>query len=293
MKVGVILKIEGTNESAPRYPAVRALARQAEAEGLDSIWLYDHFLFREEAGPKGQWESLSFLAALAEATARVTLGTIVAAAGFRNPALTTKIATAIDEISGGRFVLGLGAGWNRDEFDAFDIPYDHRVDRFEEALSIIAPLLREGHVDFRGDYHAAPGAVDLPRGPRAAGPPLMIGATGPRMLRLAARFADWLNTGIDPADPAPRLAEIAAACADVGRDPATLALTAPVWITFPDLGPIPPHMRESALPDVAGAADRLAAYAEAGVAHAMVDLEPNIPAALSRLAEAAALVATR
>jgi hypothetical protein len=118
---------------------------------------------------------------------RVELGTLVACTAFRNPALLVKIATALDEVSGGRFTLGVGAGWNEVEFRAFGLPFDHQVDRFAEALAIIAPLLREGRADVAGRYYAAPGCADLPRGPRPGGPKLLVGATGERMLRLAAQ----------------------------------------------------------------------------------------------------------
>lgn len=287
MKIGVILIIEGNAErGVPRYAAVRALSQQAEAAGFDSLWLYDHFLFRGEEVPVGQWESFTFMAALAEATERVEIGPLVACTAFRNPAVLASMATALDEVSGGRFTLGLGAGWNETEFRALGLPYDHRVDRFEEALQIIVPLLREGHVDFRGRYYEAPDYELVLRGPRPNGPPVMVGASGPRMLRLAARYADSINTGYPPHDHAKERAALDAACAEVGRDPATLPVTVPVWVAFPDLGRVPNHMHESTFPSVEAVADLFRAYEQAGVAHIMVDLQPNITAALARLSEA-------
>ena len=132
LKVGVQLP---EDEYVARWPELREMAVTAEEIGLDSIWLGDHLIYREPGGePKGPWECLSLLSALAAVTKRVELGPLVLAAGFRNPAVTAKMAETIDEISGGRLILGLGAGWNEAEFRAFDIPYDHRVSRFEESF---------------------------------------------------------------------------------------------------------------------------------------------------------------
>ena len=141
----------------------------------------------------GEWECWSLLAALAAATRRVALGPLVACTSFRNPALLAKIADTVDEVSGGRLILGLGAGWNEREYDAFGYPFDHRVSRFEEALTIVHSLLRTGQVDFAGTYYTARECELRPRGPRPAGPPIMVAGTGERMLRLAARHADAWN----------------------------------------------------------------------------------------------------
>ncbi len=227
MRVGLVLITEGGGRvPAPRWSDVRAVARRAEDLGFDSLWLYDHLLFRpDDEPPFGQWECFTFLAALAEATERVDVGVVVACNGFRNPAILAKMATALDEIADGRLVLGVGSGWNEPEFRAFGVPFDHRVSRLEEALQIIRPLLRDGTADLTGRYHAAPDCLDLPRGPRPGGPPLMVGGGGPRVLRLAARHADVVNTHVDPFDPEPRLRAVREACEDVGRDPAELTLT--------------------------------------------------------------------
>ncbi|MDQ4075069.1 MAG: LLM class flavin-dependent oxidoreductase [Chloroflexota bacterium] len=294
MKIGVILIIEGNGERGiPRYAAVRALAQQAEEAGFDSLWLYDHFLFRGEGAPVGQWESFTFLTALAEAMRQVELGTLIACTAFRNPAMLASIATTLDEVSDGRFTLGLGAGWNETEFRALGIPYDHRVDRFEEALQIIVPLVRQGQVTFRGRYHQALECELVLRGPRPSGPPILIGASGPRMLRLAARYADVVNTGYPPHDHTRERAALDVACAAVGRDPATLPVTVPVWIAFPDLGRTPDHMRENTYPSAEAVANLFQTYDEAGVAHIMCDLQPNTSKSLTRLSEASALYRTR
>ena len=198
MKIGFVIVLRGgmkTPGPAPRYTAVREMALHAEALGFDSLWLDDHLLYRDAGHPPvGIWECWTVLSALAEATTRVELGTLVLCNQFRNPALVAKMASTVYEVSNGRFILGIGAGWNEPEFQAFGIPFGHRVTRLEEALHIITPLLREGHVDFTGRYYQARDCEIVPRGPRASGPPLLIGGSGPRMLRLAAQYADMWNT---------------------------------------------------------------------------------------------------
>lgn len=145
MKVGVILPMpeDGDTGETPRYPDIRARALTAERVGLDSIWCYDHLLYRfgEDAPTRGTWEIWTIMSGLAEATERVELGALVMCVPFRNPGVLAKMADTLDEVSNGRFILGLGAGWYQPEFDAFGIPFDHKVDRFEEALQIIVPLL--------------------------------------------------------------------------------------------------------------------------------------------------------
>src|SRR5262245_26822172 len=200
------------NDNAKRpYEEIRATARQAEEDGFDSIWLADHLLYRTPGAPtRGIWECWTMVAALAEATERVEIGTLVLCNSFRNPALLAKMATAADEVSGGRLILGGGAGGNGAEQQAVGLPFDHRVDRFEEALQILKPLLREGHVDFAGQYYQARNCDDVPRGSRQAGPPMLVGSEGSRMLKLTAQYADLWNTGYmgQPETMASRLANI-------------------------------------------------------------------------------------
>src|SRR6478752_4424008 len=157
-RVGLMLPIsEGQMDGGvARWTDILAMAQTAEAVGFDSLWLADHFIYRfpgqDESGP---WEAFTILAALAAATKRVQIAPLVACTSFREPALLAKIADTMDEVSGGRFILGLGAGWNQPEYTAFGYPYDHLASRFEEALTIIVPLLREGEVDFEGQYYTA------------------------------------------------------------------------------------------------------------------------------------------
>ncbi|MFN8538386.1 MAG: LLM class flavin-dependent oxidoreductase [Thermomicrobiales bacterium] len=292
MKIGlmVFLANDRENNSKRSYASIRAVAQQAEADGFDSIWLADHLLYRYPDQPtRGIWECWTMLAALAEATQRVEIGTLVLCNSFRNPAILAKMATAADEVSNGRIILGLGAGWNEPEYEAFGLPFDHRVDRFEEALQIIKPLLRDGQVDFAGKYYQARNCEDVPRGPRPAGPPLMVGTSGPRMLKLTAQYADLWNTGYmgKPETMAAPLATIAAACRAVGRDPQTLGVTALIGLWFPEFK----ATRPSAFIDpLVGTTEEIAAamrgYAELGVQHIMFQCEPYTAETIRRLTEA-------
>lgn len=294
MKIGLVINhMENTDTNVtPSYSEMRAIAQLAEAGGLDSIWLFDHLLFRFESEPTaGIWECWTLLCALAEATGRVELGTLVLCNPFRNPALLAKMAHTLDEISDGRLLLGLGAGWHKPEFDAFGFPYDHRFGRFQEAVQIIKPLLQGETVDFSGEFYQVQECVISPPGPRPDGIPLLIGCRGPRMMRLTARYADQWNTAwLGEADElAGRVKPLHAACAAEGRDPATIAVTAGVDVAFPDLGQTDPYSKNS----LTGSAEELAHffhdYAAAGAAHLMIHLSPLNTAAIERLAAAARL----
>ena len=167
-----------------RWPEIVSMARAAEEVGFDSIWTGDHLLYRGDGRPeRGPWDAWTQLAALAGATERVRLGPLVACAAFHPPGILARMAASIDEISGGRFVLGIGAGWNETEFRAFGIPFGHRVARFEEAFEIIRGLLARERVTAHGRFHRTQDAVLLP--PPARRTPLMIGSTGERVLRAA------------------------------------------------------------------------------------------------------------
>ena len=283
MKLGIMPSLgEGSLAgAAPRYADIAAMAQTAEAVGLDSFWLADHLIYRfPERDESGCWEVFTFLSALAAVTERLMLGPLVACTSFRNPALLAKMADALDEISGGRFILGLGAGWHEPEYDAFGYPFDHRAGRFAEAMQIIAPLLRAGQVDFHGQYYAARECVLRPRGPSAAGPPLLIGAKGERMLRLVAEHADAYNTvwHTDPAAVTERWEHVVRACEAVGRDPATLALTAGVFVALPD-GDTPAADDTAITGTDAEIAAKLAAFAGVGVSHLITILKPATTAA--------------
>ena len=168
------------------------MARAAEEVGFDSIWLGDHLLYRDERGERGPWDVWTQLAGLAAATTRVKLGPLVAATAFHAPGILARMAASVDEVSGGRLVLGIGAGWNDVEFRAFGFPIDRRVSRFEEAFEIVRRLLAGDHVTFSGRFHTVEDAVLLP--PPARRIPLMLGANRPRMLSIGLPHVDAWNT---------------------------------------------------------------------------------------------------
>jgi len=293
MKIGLILPLaESERGTAPSWEDLKERGQQAERLGLDSIWVYDHLLHRFPGKDTvGFWEAWTMLTALAAATERVEIGTTVLCAGFRNPALLAKMATTLDEVSGGRLILGLGAGWHEPEFVAFDVPFDRRVSRFEEALRIIRPLLRTGEVDVRGTWHSARECEIRPRGPRADGPPVLIGSFGPRMHRLTARYGDqwtidWLG---DAGRVRDEIGKVHAACREEGRDPASLVITGGVTVGYRDLGDLPAWM-ETPGSFLTGEANdlgaQLAAYAGLGVHHLLTNLYPFNEAALARYGEA-------
>jgi len=292
LKVGLVLIIVEREElkRAYSYQETREIAQRAEETGFDSLWLYDHMLYRrEDHSTIGIWECWTFLSALAEATHHVDIGTLVACNSFRNPALLAKMATTLDEVSQGRLILGLGAGWNKPEYEAFGWPFDHRVSRFEEALQIIRPLIKEGKVDFKGKYYQALGCEIRPFGPRPGGLPLMIGCDGKRMLRLTARYADLWNTGY--LGQAETLVETRTdfleACHETGRDPATIGITVLLHVYYPDLMPLPDDLDH---PPLAGTSTQIAkamlAYEQAGVEHIMIHLLPYRPEAIHKLEDA-------
>lgn len=287
LKVGVNLPtVEGTLAGKTAgWADLLAFAQRAEALGFDSLWVPDHLLLEWEGQRRGIWECWSLLAALAAVTNRVELGPLVACTSFRIPTLLAKMADTVDEISGGRLVLGLGAGANGPEHHAFGAPNDHRVDRFEEALQIIVPLLRTGHADFAGQYYQARGAELRLRGPRPGGLPILIGAKSPRMLRLAATYADlWNAQGPlrQPKDIIPLRAAGDGACAEVGRDPATLGRSASVVVDLPSA-----QGKQGARPDPASPeeiAEMLRGYAREGLSHVQLWLSPNTIAGLESFA---------
>jgi len=285
LKVGVQLP---EVEREVRWPELLDMTRALEDLGYDSLWFGEHLLYRwRERAPRGPWEAWAMLAGIAAATRRIELGPLVACTAFHNPAVLAKRADTIDEISGGRLILGLGAGWNETEFRAFGIPFDHRIDRFEEAFTIIRGLLRDGAIDFDGRYYQARDCELLPRGPRAGsgGPPLMIGSNGERMLRITAPHVDawnswYADTANTPAGIAPLRDKVDAAAREAGRDPAAIERSVAVQVRMP--GGTGRTMGDSdAKQDVAplqgspdAMAEELRAYAREGIGHVQLVLDP-------------------
>ncbi len=291
MKIGVMPSLgEGSlNGDTPRYRDIQAMAQAAEGIGLDSFWLADHLIYRyPDKDENGCWEVFTFLSAVAAVTSKIEIGPLVACTSFRNPGLLAKMADALDEISGGRFILGLGCGWHEPEYDAFGYPFDHRVGRFEEAMAIIAPLLREGRVEFHGKYYDAKTEMTLrPRGPSPTGPKLWIGSKAPRMLELTAKYADAWNTvwHVDPAVVLERYAPLKAACAAVGRDVGTIELTAGTFVTLPTAGAATEDDGKSITGTPEEIATKLQGFADIGVKHLIVILKPAGAETIERFAE--------
>jgi probable F420-dependent oxidoreductase len=302
LKVGILLP-DTENQfdgKTARWSDLAVMAQLAEDAGFDSVWVTDHLLHRTEPDGKvvevggdlrsneGPWECWSLLAGLAAITERVEIGPLVICNSFRNPALLAKMADTVDEMSSGRLILGLGAGWNEAEYRAFGFPFDHRVDRFEEGIQIITTLLRTGQSDFSGSYYSTDDAVLRPRAPRPQGPPIMIGTAGERMLGMTAQYADIWNTWFsqtnnDLGQLKALLERVDAACLAHGRVPATLERTTAMAI---EVGPHTPSTMS--VPLITGSSEELAAelraYADAGIAHVQVWLEPNTPAGIEAFA---------
>lgn len=291
MDVGVVLPLAEYPWKQPSYVEIRELALQAETSGFDSVWVFDHLLFRTPGQlTEGIWESWTVLSALAEATTRVRLGTLVLCTAFRNPAVLAKMAATLGEVCGGRLILGLGAGWHQPEFEAFGIPFDHRVNRFEEALQVIVTLLRNGELDFEGRYIRLRETQLRPRA--VPPPPVLVGGFQPRMLRLAARYGDMWNIcwfGA-PSSLGDALARIRAACVREGRSPESLEITVGVNVV-PVASGVPTQLPD--YPVLAGTpaevADGLRGYADLGVKHLICNLNPHHPEVQWLLADAVRL----
>jgi probable F420-dependent oxidoreductase len=274
MRIGVQLP---EVERDVRWPEYARLARAAEETGFDSVWVGDHLLYRDGRPERGPWDCWTLLAALALVTERVEIGPLVACTAFRDPGLLARAAAAVDEVSGGRLRVAVGAGWNAAEFRAFGLPFDHRVSRFEEAFEIVRRLLAGERVTFAGRYHRVRDAVLLP--PPLRRPPLMVGGDGPRLLAATLPFVDAWNTwfnrfGNRPEGLAPLTARIDEACERAGRDPATLRRSVCLLVEVEGgrgeraADPSSPPLPAGRLPAA------LAELGEAGVDEAILVLDP-------------------
>jgi alkanesulfonate monooxygenase SsuD/methylene tetrahydromethanopterin reductase-like flavin-dependent oxidoreductase (luciferase family) len=276
-----------------RWPEYLAMARAAEEAGLDSLWLGDHLLYRGDGlAERGPWDAWTLLAALAAATERVQLGPLVACAGFHAPGLLARMAAVVDEVSDGRLVLGLGAGWNETEYRAFGLPFDHRVSRFEESFEVVRRLLAGERVTLHGRFWQAEDAVLLP--PPARRPPLMVGSSGERMLAITlphvdawnAWYADYGNT---PQGFAALNARITSAALAAGRAPEEIARSACVLVSLG--GGAVRRQSDRDLPAVEGdrrLVSHLQGLAEAGADEAILVLAPITEESIRGLGEALA-----
>lgn len=278
MKLGVIVPQGWTHEydgwePEPAWARTVAVAQQADRLGFESIWLYDHFHTVPKPTDELTFESFTSLSALAALTERVRLGQIVICNGFRNPALTAKMAAMLDTISGGRFDLGIGAGWKRDEWLAYGYGFPEtkvRLAMLHDALEVITRMLEPGrttHATFEGEHHSVRDAINMPKPIQGTGMPIMVGGNGPNVTwRLAARYADELNLdGMSPDEVREALPTIRARCEEIGRDPASLAVSVHVWRELPEW-------------TEAGSARQalLASYTELGVSRVMGLLHASV-----------------
>jgi alkanesulfonate monooxygenase SsuD/methylene tetrahydromethanopterin reductase-like flavin-dependent oxidoreductase (luciferase family) len=278
-----------------------SMARTAEAVGFDSVWVGDHLLYDLPGGlTRGPWEAWTTLAALAMVTERVELGPLVASTSFHAPAMLAKQAATVDAIAGGRLILGLGAGWNEREYRAFGFPYDNRVSRFEEAFTIIRALLRDGRVDFAGSYYTVEDCVLDPGPSRPGGPPLMLGSTSPRMLRIGLPHVDawnvwWSLYGNTPEGFAAIRDRVEEAAVGAGRRPGEVAASAAVLVTMPggagrlmgDSYNRPVRLVQGSPDDIAG---HLAAMADAGATHLQLVADPITVQSIELLGETLAVL---
>ncbi|MDQ3225307.1 MAG: LLM class flavin-dependent oxidoreductase [Chloroflexota bacterium] len=263
-----------------------AKAKLALAVGFDMLWLPDHMVIDLDSDPgviRGIWDCWTTLAGLAAALPGVPIGTMVACTGFHNPGSIAKMAESVDAISQGNLVLGLGCGWHKPEYDMFGFPFDHRVDRFAEALPIIASLTRTGCASFDGAYYQARDAVNFPRGPRwrEGGPPILLGAKQPRMMQLTALYADAWNADwlLDPELFTPMMADLDDACRSVGREPSSLVRTSSCrYAMAEDTGEPWPAFHGTP----AEMAATMVRFAELGSRHHVISTDPRTPGSLEK-----------
>jgi alkanesulfonate monooxygenase SsuD/methylene tetrahydromethanopterin reductase-like flavin-dependent oxidoreductase (luciferase family) len=242
MKVG-LLAPQGWKHEYDDWDASAAwqrtleLARHADARGFESLWVFDHFTTTPDPTDDITFESFSMLAALAAATRNVRLGHMVICTAFRNPALTAKLASTIDVISGGRFELGIGAGWKRDEWLAYGYGFPEtgeRVSALGDHLEVITRMLGPGRATYQGTYASVTGAINVPKGIQAHIPVIVGGNGRERIAGFAIRYADELNyVFLSPEEVGARMSEVRARCEREGRDPSSLRFS--VYVLDEDL----------------------------------------------------------
>jgi probable F420-dependent oxidoreductase len=277
-----------------RWPELLRMTRGAEEVGFDSVWVGDHLLYRDDGRPeRGPWDAWVLLSAVAAVTERVRLGPLVACAAFHPPGVLARMAAAVDAVSDGRLVLGVGAGWNEAEFRAFGLPFDLRVARFEEAFDVIRRLLAGERVSRDGRFVRVEDAVLLP--PPRGRVPLMVGSSGERMLTATLPVVDAWNAWFDLYGNTPEGFEAECGRVDaiaerVGRPPDEIDRSACVLVVLDR------SSRERPVPDgvtpLEGPADRIAkglrALAEAGADEAILVVDPITERAIRSLGAALA-----
>jgi alkanesulfonate monooxygenase SsuD/methylene tetrahydromethanopterin reductase-like flavin-dependent oxidoreductase (luciferase family) len=285
MKIGLHMP---ETERVVRWTEIADLCRTAEEVGFDSIWVPDHLIYREPDGTAtGPWECWSLLCAIAAITSRVEIAPLVLCTSFREPGMIAKMAATLDEISAGRLILGLGAGWNEPEYTAFGFPFESRFGRFMESFAIIRTLLAEGHIDFEGKYYTLRECEIRPSGPTSGGPPLMIGSRGPKVLQATLPYVDYWNGwarwwGNDPDQFAPLLEQVDSIALEVSRNPSEIGKTCSLFIGLEgrvtEDNPEAPHFSGTEDEIV----DLLRRYHLMGVDHVQIVLDPITSAGVTQ-----------
>jgi alkanesulfonate monooxygenase SsuD/methylene tetrahydromethanopterin reductase-like flavin-dependent oxidoreductase (luciferase family) len=282
MRIGLIMQLNGrmddNGRASPTWDDIRAQVSTAESVGFDSAVFEDGLFYPGEGGGSGLWEAVAISGAIAEATSTIEFGPSVFNGVYRSPAMLAKIAETIDEISGGRFIFGIGAGNTPDEdYQSFGFPTDFRYSRFEEAIEIIHSMLKNGQADHHGRFWSANKAEMVIRGPRSEGPPIVVAAGKPRMIRLAARFGDqwnwWAHGEARIESVKPVIEELELACGEVGRDPVTLQRSLDIYSVDPlGIGFDPDAHMVQIGGSTGQVADALLEFAEVGVGEVRCDL---------------------
>ena len=282
MKIGV--QLPEVEWEVP-FPELIKMAQEAEAVGFDSVWYGDHLIYDLPVGARGPWEAWTALAAIAQATTTIELGPLVASTSFHAPTMLAKQAATVDAISQGRLIVGLGAGWNQREYDAFGFAYDKRVSRFEEAFTIVRTLLADGEIDFHGTFYDAEQCVLHPRSPRPGGPPLMVGSIGDRMLDITLPHVDswnmwWSQYGNTAAGFAHEKSRVDQLIQAAGRSINDVEATAAVHIRLADgkgrlMGD---YVGDADIKPLTGSPDELGSqlqeFESAGAAHIQLCVDP-------------------
>jgi probable F420-dependent oxidoreductase len=292
LKVGVQLP---EVERVVTWPEVRDMAMTAEDVGFDSLWVGDHLLYKGQGDSTGPWEAWSMLAAIAAVTDRVQIGPLVASTSFHSPAMLAKKAATVDEISDGRLILGLGAGWNQVEYEAYGFPFDRRASRFEEAFTIIRTLLTVGAIDFEGEFYTLRECELVPPA-RSGGIPLMIGSEGPRVLRATLPYVDgwnawhaWYDNSLEGAEAL--LGRIDNACVEAERMPSTVSKSMAVFVRAPGgrsgarQGSPDRKSSQAIEGDVETIAQHLVGLADLGVDHVQLVVDPITTESIEWLGE--------
>jgi len=273
VKIGVIIP-EGVDHEFDGWDPAKAwertveIAQHAERQGYESAWMYDHFLTDPVPVDEITFEAFIGMAGIGAHTSRIRLGHLVLGAGYRNPALVAKMAGTLDIVTGGRFELGLGAGWKEDEYLAYGYefpPLKERMAILGDTLEIVTRMLSGRRATFLGDRRSAVDAVNVPAGLQKPRVPILVGGNGPNVtFRLAARHADELNLdGLTPEQVADALPVLRQRCEEAGRDPSTLRVSVHLW-------------GDVVKGDGAARAERLAAYRELGITRVIAQLHASV-----------------